>query len=341
MIKAPFAFLKRIGLDGFILALGSVILLAYLWPAPGIMKHPISLATIANYGVTLIFFFYGLKLSPGTLKASLGNWRLHTVVQASTFILFPLVGFAIYFAGGTWGEPLLWLGILYVTVLPSTVSSSVVMVSMAGGNIPAAIFNASISGLLGVIITPVLMSPVLENQVHSFDAGDVIVTLGIQVLAPVFLGILLHPTRIGAWAVRKSASLRIMDQSVILLIVYISFCESFAGRMFGTLHLPALLLLLTGMATLFAVIFMLTGSISRWMGFSDQDRITAVFCGTKKSLVHGTVMSKILFAGIPAAGLVLLPIMVYHAIQLILSSVIAKRMATRTTTKPSGARQPV
>lgn len=341
MSRAFFAFLERIGLDGFILALGSAILLAYLWPAPGIMEHPVSLATVANYGVTLIFFFYGLKLSPKTLKASLGNWRLHTVVQASTFILFPLIGFALYSLAGTWGEPLLWLGILYVTVLPSTVSSSVVMVSMAGGNIPAAIFNASISGLLGVVITPLLMSPVLENQVHSFDAGDVIIKLGIQVLAPVALGIVLHSTRLGAWAMRKRASLRIMDQSVILLIVYISFCESFAGHMFSALHPSALLLLLAGMALLFAVVFLLTGSISRWMGFADQDRITAVFCGTKKSLVHGTVMSKILFAGIPAAGLVLLPIMVYHAIQLILSSMIAKRIASQAATKPSGAQQPV
>lgn len=339
-MNAFFAFLKRIGLDGFILALASVILLAYVWPAPGTMEHPVSLTTISNYGVTLIFFFYGLKLSPKTLKASLGNWRLHAVVQASTFILFPLVGFALYYLAGTWGEPLLWLGILYVTVLPSTVSSSVVMVSMAGGNIPAAIFNASISGLLGVMITPLLMSPVLESQVHSFEAGNVIVKLGIQVLAPVALGIVLHPTRLGAWAVRNSASLRIMDQSVILLIVYISFCESFAGHMFSALRLPALLLLLVGMAALFAVVFLLIGNISRWMGFADQERITAVFCGTKKSLVHGTVMSKILFAGIPAAGLVLLPIMVYHAIQLILSSMIAKRMAARAT-KSSGVQQPV
>lgn len=315
------------GLDGFILALASVILVAYVWPAPGIMEYPVSLATISNYGVTLIFFFYGLKLSPKTLRASLGNWRLHTVVQASTFILFPILGFALYSLAGAWGEPMLWLGILYVTVLPSTVSSAVVMVSMAEGNIPAAIFNASISGLLGVIITPLLMSPVLENQVHSFEAGDVIIKLGIQVLAPVALGIALHPTRLGAWAMRKSASLRIMDQSVILLIVYTSFCESFAGHVFSTLPLAALLLLLVGMALLFGVVFLLIGNFSRWMGFSDQDRITAVFCGTKKSLVHGTVMSKILFAGIPAAGLVLLPIMVYHAIQLILSSMIAKRMA--------------
>jgi sodium/bile acid cotransporter 7 len=164
--------------------------------------------------------------------------------------------------------------------------------------------------------------------------------LGIQVLVPVALGMLLHPTKLGALAMKHANSLKRMDQAVILLIVYISFCESFAGNMFSTLHLSALLMLMAGMAALFGLIFFAISRIGGWMHFSEEDKITALFCGTKKSLVHGTVMSKVLFAGIPASGLVLLPIMLYHALQLIMSSMIAKRMAARNAISYANTKQP-
>lgn len=311
------------------LALASVILLAYLWPAPGVQKQPLSLSTIANYGVSLIFFFYGLKLSPQKFTDSLGNWRLHSVIQASTFILFPAIGFALYYLFGSKELSVLWLGILYVTALPSTVSSSVVMVSVARGNVPAAIFNASLSGLIGIILTPLIMSPVLETTAANFDVREAILKLALQVLVPVAAGMALHSTRLGRWTEQHSKKLRYMDQSVILLIVYISFCESFAGHMFSSLSLFTLVMVAFGMIVLFGLIFFLIYRVSLWMRFGWEDRITALFCGTKKSLVHGTVMAKVLFAGGTAMGMVLLPIMLYHASQLILASVIAQRMARR------------
>jgi solute carrier family 10 (sodium/bile acid cotransporter), member 7 len=220
---------------------------------------------------------------------------------------------------------ILWLGMFYLAALPSTVSSSVVMVSIAGGNIPAAIFNASISSLMGVFITPLWMGIFLTAQSGDFDMGSVMANLVLQVLAPVLLGILLHK-RWGAFAERNRQRLRIFDQVIILLIVYTSFSDSFARNMFSGLGLQDLLLLGIAVIALFFVAYSLIGFVCKAMGFGPDNRITALFCGSKKSLVHGTVMSKILFPDATIVGLILLPIMIYHAFQLLAASVIAQKL---------------
>ncbi|GAB2779204.1 bile acid:sodium symporter [Rhabdobacter roseus] len=319
----------KAGLDGFLLALLGMIGLAYLWPYPGTEQSPVPLADIATYGVSLIFFFYGLRLSPEKLRAGLSNWRLHTLVHLATFVLFPVLVLLIrpFFRGAD--NEVLWLGIFFLAALPSTVSSSVVMVSMAGGNIPAAIFNASISSLLGVFITPVWMGLVLDKSSTSFELGPVIIKLTIQVLVPVFLGILLH-RRWGTWAERHKHTLRAFDQTTILLIIYTSFCESFDEGLFASFSWGHLGTLAVGMVVLFYLIYGLMILGSRWLGFRREDRITAVFCGSKKSMVQGAVMAKVLFGGSAEAGIILLPIMLYHALQLIMASMLAQRMARET-----------
>lgn len=319
--------LKRFGIDGFILAMAAVILLAYAWPAGGLARPGVSLPAIGTHGVTLIFFFYGLKLSPEKFAASLHNIRLHLMVQGATFVLFPLILYGAYFLAGGNGPSPLWIGVLYVAALPSTVSSSVVMVNIARGNVPAAIFNASISGLIGIAATPLLMNPVLSAAVGDFKPGHVIGKLVLQVLLPVALGMLLHRTPLGRWMDVYGKQLRYIDQAVILLIVYTAFCDSFANGLFGSISLASLMLLVAGMAALFAGVFNIVRMVSAALGFTREDRITAMFCGTKKSLVHATAMSKILFAGIASAGIVLLPIMLYHALQLVFTSMIAQRVA--------------
>nr|WP_266369443.1 bile acid:sodium symporter family protein [Tellurirhabdus rosea] len=299
--------------------------LAYLWPGPGLGEGPLSLSAIANYGVSVIFFFYGLRLSGEKLKAGLSNWRLHLTIHLTTFVLFPLLVLAARWLFQTPDTALLWLGAFYVAALPSTVSSSVVMVSLAGGNIPAAIFNASISSLIGVFLTPLWMSFLLTQQSGDYDLGGVIGKLTLQVIVPVVAGIALN-RRFGAFAERHKTALRYFDQSVILLIVYTSFCESFARRMFADLTLTDLLVLGAAMLALFFLVYGIVLAISNALGFSRPDRITALFCGSKKSLVQGSVMASVLFPG-TMAGIVLLPIMMYHALQLIVASLIAQRMA--------------
>lgn len=320
--------LVRAGFDWFLLALIGMIVLAWLWPEGGMDREAFSLGDVATYGVSLIFFFYGLRLSPEKLRAGLGSWRLHLVVQAATFLLFPLLIMPLHsFFEGTSGE-LLWLGVFYLAALPSTVSSSVVMVSIAGGNIPAAIFNASISSLVGVFLTPLWMGLYLSAGSGDFDMGQIMGKLVLQVLLPVALGIGLHRYW-GDFAERNRKRLRIFDQIIILIIVYTSFSESFARNMFSGYNISDLVLLGIAMLGLFFLVYGIIHLASRFLGFGPADRITAIFCGSKKSLVHGTVMSKVLFPDANMVGIILLPIMIYHALQLLASSVIAQSIARR------------
>jgi sodium/bile acid cotransporter 7 len=319
----------KAGLDWFILALIGMIGLAYFFPGPGNYEGPISLGKVTTYGVSLIFFFYGLKLSPEKMKAGLKNWRLHVTIHTTTFILFPAIIYSTRFLFPDVDNNMLWLGVFFVATLPSTVSSSVVMVSIAGGNIPAAIFNASISSLIGVFVTPLWMGLVLTATAADYALGDVILKLLLQVILPVVLGILLHK-RLGGFVAKHGMKLRYFDQTIILLIIYTSFCHSFAMDLFAGMSATTLLLLGAGMLGLFFTVYGIVHLMSKLLKFNRADTITAQFCGSKKSLVHGTVMSKVLFVDSSMTGIILLPIMMYHALQLLVASIIAQRMARRS-----------
>jgi sodium/bile acid cotransporter 7 len=321
--------LARAGFDNFMLGLLLMILLAYLYPGFGTAHGPLPLEEVTTYGVSLIFFFYGLRLSPQKLRVGLSNWRLHLVIQLTTFVLFPLLVLMAYSLFADTENRLLWLGIFYVAILPSTVSSSVVMVSIANGNIPAAIFNASISSLIGVFITPLWLSLFLSTGNGDYTLWPVIGKLTLQVILPVVAGLLLH-ARFGRFAETHKQKLKVFDQSIILLIVYTSFCESFARQLFKGITMPDLVLLAAAMIGLFFLIYALVWLICKLLGFNRPDSITALFCGSKKSLVQGTVMSKVLFRDANTAGIILLPIMLYHALQLIAASIIAQSMARQT-----------
>lgn len=332
MVKSSFgSLLARVGLDWFILALLAMIGLAKLWPAPGVQEGPFSLSALASYGVSLIFFLYGLRLDFNQLKVGLRNYRLHLVIHITTFVIFPAVVLGVRSLFLTPDTELLWLGIFYVAALPSTVSSSVVMVSIANGNIPAAIFNASISSLIGVFITPLWMSFLLSSSNGQYDLSSVIGKLTLQVIVPVVLGILLN-RKLGWFAERYKAYLRYFDQLTILLIVYTAFCESFSLNLFASYSAADLVELAGMMLALFFLVYGFIHLLSRLLTFNREDRITALFCGSKKSLVQGSVMANVLFPG-AVAGFVLLPIMMYHALQLIVASILAQSMAHRQSEK--------
>lgn len=329
MMKKIFQFLGRFGLDWFILSLIGMIILASWFPGPGIADEPFSISSLATFGISLIFFFYGLKLNRKKLVAGLSNWRLHMLVQLSTFVLFPLLLLLLRPWLDTGDTQALWLGSFFLAALPSTVSSSVVMVSIAGGNIPAAIFNASISSLLGIFITPVWMSVINEGEQASVDMGDIMVKLLVQILLPVVLGLILNATRLGRVAEKFSKQLKYFDQITILAIVYTAFSESFDQHMFSNLGALQLIVLGVAMLALFFAVYGIITYLAGLLRFGREDRITATFCGSKKSLVHGTVMVKVIFMNSPLTGILLLPLMLYHAIQLITVSIIAQAMSKR------------
>ncbi|MGV3640447.1 MAG: bile acid:sodium symporter family protein [Adhaeribacter sp.] len=326
------------GLDGFLLSLLLLILLAWLWPGIGRSGGPLPLEEVTTYGVALIFFFYGLKLSPEKLKSGLSQWRLHLAIQLTTFLLFPLLVLLAWWLWGSAAQESLWLGAFYLAALPSTVSSSVVMVSIAGGNLPAAIFNASISSLLGVFLTPLWMGLFLQSQSGDFDFWSVLAKLVLQVVVPALLGLLLHK-RLGGLADRYRRELKYFDQVIILLIVYAAFCDSFARQLFRGLSGTDLLVLGLLMTGLFFLVFGLVSLMSKTLGLSRENKITALFCGSKKSLVQGTVMSRVLFPDANTVGLVLLPLMLYHALQLIYASMLAQAMARKAVAMENSGRR--
>jgi sodium/bile acid cotransporter 7 len=266
-----------------------------------------------------------LRLSPEKLIKDLKNWKLHLTIQLLTFIFIPLVVLLFYPFFKNDGYYLMWLAVFFLAALPSTVSSSVVMVSIARGNIPGAIFNASISGIIGIIITPFWMSFFLKASTTNFDFTKTLTDLVIQILIPVIVGLFLHRFW-GKWALKYKNQLSLFDKCVILTIVYNSFSESFTNGIFSSIPNWTLFLLSGAVIALFFVVFGFSNWISKKIGFTREEQITVVFCGSKKSLVHGSVMSSVLFAGSAAASLFLVPIMIYHAFQLFYISIVARRM---------------
>lgn len=300
-----------------------MIVMAWVAPSVGIDNGIFVPSEVAGWGVVVVFFMYGVKLSRVNFLAGVKNVRLHLVVQLATFVLFPLLILAIM----PWHDvSMMWLGVFFVAALPSTVSSSVVMVSLVRGDVSAAIFDASISSLIGIIATPLWMSIFLTADMGAVGLGDVVLKLILQVILPVGVGMLLNH-RLGAWAARHKVGLRWLDQGVILAIVYTSFCEGFYEGYFEQIGWGDLGILILGMVTLFGVVYGILMVISRVMKFSREERIVALFCGSKKSLVHGTAISKVLIQDSGAAGVLILPVMVYHALQLVIVSFIAVRMS--------------
>ena len=323
------ALLSRAGLDWFLLALLGVVGLAYWQPGLGSKASPVPWHLITTVGVALVFFFYGLKLNLDKLREGMRNWRLPLVVQGATFLLFPALALLAKPFFGAGGE-LLWQSIFFLCALPSTVSTSVVMVSIAGGNLPAAIFNASLSSLLGIVLTPLLTSLFLHTGTGGSQLWGLAAQLLWQVVLPVGAGILLN-SRFGALVDRHKAGLRFFDQFTILLIVFTAFCESFAEGIFRTYEPADIAKLSAGMMGLYLLAFALIWGLGRVLNFSRADNIVAVFCGSKKSLVHGSVMASLLFPASAATGLILLPLMLYHALQIILASSMAQYLGRQNT----------
>ena len=303
-----------------------MILAAWIKPGIGMDLNYIDLNLVINIGVILIFFFYGLKLDWVKMKAGMRNWKMHFAVQLTTFLLFPLLILPFYPLMKNTGYEILWLGMFFLAALPSTVSSSVVMVSIARGNIPGAIFNASISGIIGIVATPLWMSLFLIGQQTGFDFSDVILQLILHIIVPVVAGLVLHPyfVQLVNRYIHKIAA---FDKFIILLIVYESFSRSFLSGIFSSVSWKALIGLCLAVVILFYVVLKITGILSKRLNFSRADGITLQFAGTKKSLVHGSVFGSVLFGSVTGAGILLLPIMIYHSYQLFYISIVAQKMS--------------
>ena len=316
--------------DNYTLALLGTVTLASVLPASGVAAQALEGITVA--AVALLFFLHGAKLSRDAIVAGLSHWRLHLVVVGTTFALFPLLGWALRPLLLPLVTPGLYTGILYLCVLPATVQSAIAFTAMARGNMPAAICSASASTLLGIVITPLLVGLLLpEAQQAGAAQHDTLANIGritLQLLVPFVVGHLLRPW-IGGFVQRRAAALKLVDQGSILLVVFTAFSAAVVEGLWRQLPASALLGLVVVCAVLLTLALVTTTWVARRMGFSKEDEITLVFCGSKKSLASGVPMAKVLFAS-HAVGAIVLPIMVFHQMQLMVCAVLAQRYARRS-----------
>jgi len=285
-----------------------------------------NLEAFIDWGIAGIFLLYGLKINLKEVVKDVSNWKLHLLVQTGTFVLFPLLVLVFYPFFGDTIYFQSWLSVYFLACLPSTVSSSVVMVSIAKGNVTSAIFNASISGLIGILMTPLLMGVFLQVHHSEGNQAEIIQQLLLKVLLPIILGILLNP--IFKNIIQKySKIIAEFDRLIILLIVYESFSKAFIENVFAAVPSLVFVVIAVSVIILFFVVYAILQWISHKLGFSREDVITTTFCGSKKSLVHGSLFVMIL--GIPEEQkvLFLLPVMIYHSFQLFYVSWLASKIS--------------
>ena len=318
--------------DNFTLALIATVVLASLLPASGPLAAQVEHATTGI--VSLLFFLHGAKLSRQAILAGIGHWRLHIWIFISTFVLFPLLGWALRPVLSPLVTPEMYLGVLFLCALPATVQSAIAFTSMARGNIPAAVCSASASTLLGILVTPLLVGLLLDRNAAGGDALQAVGRIALQLLLPFIAGHLLRPL-IGGFLQRRASIVKLVDQGSILFVVYSAFSAAVISGLWQQTPLPALAGLIVLDCILLALVLAITTFGARRMGFSTEDEITLVFCGSKKSMVSGIPMANVLFPA-SAVGAIVLPLMVFHQIQLMVCAVLAQRYARRAHSLPAG-----
>ncbi|PRA23116.1 bile acid:sodium symporter family protein [Pseudomonas poae] len=316
--------------DNFTLTLIATVILASLLPASG--QTAVAFGWVTNLAIALLFFLHGAKLSRQAIVAGAGHWRLHLLVFSLTFVLFPLLGLAL--------KPLLspligkdlYMGMLYLCALPATVQSAIAFTSLARGNIPAAICSAAASSLFGIFLTPLLVTLLLNVHGEGSSTVDAILKISVQLLLPFVAGQIARRW-IGEWVGRNKAWLKFVDQGSILLVVYGAFSEAVNEGIWHQIPLWELGGLVVACCVLLALVLVASSVLGKAFGFNQEDRITILFCGSKKSLATGVPMAQVLFAG-ATMGVLILPLMLFHQIQLMVCAALAQRYAKRPESIP-------
>lgn len=326
-VTARATSLRLLRPDGFVLCLIGVVIVVTLLPCDG--RGARIFGALGTLAIASLFFLQGARLSRDAIMNGLTHWRLHLVTASTTFVIFPCIGLGLKELFPTALPPLPWMGVLFACALPSTVQSSIALTSIAKGNVPGAICSATMSNLVGIFVTPLLFG--VMSRLH----GGVIDAQGIwhiilQLLAPFAAGHLLRPW-IGAWAARNRALLSVTDRSSILLVVYTAFSGAVVHGIWHQLPLATLGMLGLTMALLLAGGLLTTVMLSRALALCMPDEVAIVFCGSQKSLVTGVPMANALFSA-ASVGPLLLPIMIYHPLQLVVCAWLARRYAAASVT---------
>ena len=323
--------------DVFLVGMIAAVGVASLAPQIGRSGGWLHLDQACDVGIFLIFFLHGMGLSTESLLSGASRWRLHLLVQLCTYAFFPLWWWALDAAFGQWVPPDLRLGFFYLAVLPSTVSSSVAMTALAKGDVAAAVLNASLSTLLGVVLTPLLASLMFHTGVDggAMPLGETMLKVARMLLLPFVLGQVARRF-VGEWFKRIKPVTQWVDRGVILMLVWCSFSDAVADGLWARHGLGLLALVLAGAALFLFPMLAFSRWLARRLGFAVEDEIVAVFCGSKKTLASGVPMARLLFSGNPVLGTVVLPIMFYHQLQLFVCAVLARRYAARAGLQTAG-----
>jgi len=324
--------LAKFSIDPYILMLLGTVVLASILPVRGAAAEIFGYVVYA--AIALLFFLYGAKLSLQSIGQGLLHWRLQSFVFLCTYLLFPVLGLGIAWLarGHVTGD--LIIGLLFLSVLPSTVQSSIAFTSIARGNVAAAMTSASVSNLVGVLLTPLLVALVLGTKGVSISL-DSVVDLGVQLLLPFAVGQLCRPW-LGPKLKAHPRLTSFADRGSILLVVYSAFSAGVVAGIWSRVDAADLGWLIGLCALMLAVVLLVTSVMARKLGFSEEDRIAIIFCGSKKSLATGIPMAGILFAG-SAVSLIVLPLMLFHQLQLFACAFLARRFAARSQAVPPEA----
>lgn len=315
--------LEKLKLEPYVLALFGMVVLASLLPVRGEAAHGLNI--VVKLAIALLFFLHGAKLSRESVVAGATHWRLHLLILAFTFVMFPILGLAISKIAVL--PPTLAAGMLFLCCLPSTVQSSIAFTSIARGNVAAAVVAASASNLFGIFLTPLLVGLLMHTQGGAAGGWKSVQDIVVQLLLPFLAGQLARPL-VSGWINRHKALIGYVDRGSILLVVYAAFSEAVVGGVWSKISPLQLGLLLAVCGALLAFVLAATTYGARALGFSREDEKAITFCGSKKSLATGVPMAGILFPG-PTAGIIVLPLMIFHQIQLMACSVIAQHYARR------------
>lgn len=321
------SWLRRLTPDPYIVAILSMVALATVAPVRGAAAD--GLAVVTKLAIALLFFLHGAKLSREAVVGGLSHWRLHLTVLASTFALFPLLGLVLRGLPGFVLTAPLTAGVMFLCCLPSTVQSSIAFTSVARGNVAAAICAASLSNLLGILFTPVLVAATLGVHGHG-GALESVEAIALQLFLPFAAGQAARPWLRG-WMGRHGRLVGYVDRGSILLVVYGAFSAAVAGGLWSKVSGPQVAILAVVCAVLLAIVLAATTFAARRLGFSTPDEIAMVFCGSKKSLASGVPMASILFPA-STVGMIVLPLMIFHQLQLMACALIAQRWAARPMT---------
>ena len=327
---ARLKWLRRIGKEWFLLGMLAAVIAASVWPEFGASGGAMHAEIVVNAGVALVFFLHGVGLPLASLRRGLLAWRVHVVVQMLTYLVFPLLWIIFNAALKDVLPRDLLLGFCLLAALPSTISSSVALTALARGDVPVAIFNATLSSLLGIVLTPLLINLLGDTEAHGLTLGATMLNIAQLLLLPLVAGQLLRPL-IATWYSRVKHHVSHIDRLVILLLVYAAFCNSVKSGLWREHGFGLIVTTLLGAAFFLGVVLVLSTTLARRLQFNRGDEIAAVFCGSKKTLASGIPLAALIFGSHPGLGMIVLPVMLYHQLQLFVCSALAYRYARAVT----------